>query len=253
MAPFSGFFRLGVNDIVWFQCEDVFNSEVQMVLSIDEIVSFYAAAKLPERLHPGIAPDMPSINKTHHNHVRIIGGYWRGRNLRFSSLLGLRPTPNRIRETLFNWLQPTLEGAHCLDLFAGSGALGFEAISRGAASAVLVERNPVAARQLCQLCGELCCDSIEVVNRPAQSWLNHGVGLFDLVFLDPPFASVQLQQIVEQLETLAVLQKDALIYLEQSARREPAQVPVNWDLFRQKQQGEVLFSLYRRGLPGCTE
>jgi len=224
-----------------------------MVLSVDEIPSFYAATKLPERLHPRIAPDMPSSNKTHHNHVRIIGGYWRGRNLRFSSQSGLRPTPNRIRETLFNWLQPTLEGAHCLDLFAGSGALGFEAISRGATSAVLVERNSVAARQLCQLCSELNCDRIEVVNRPAQTWLNRGTGLFDIVFLDPPFASVQLQQIVEQLETTAVLQKSALIYLEQSARTVPVQVPVNWNLFRQQQQGEVLFSLYRRGVPGCTE
>jgi len=213
------------------------------------MASFYAAMKLPERPVHRIDSIMPSTNKVHHNHVRIIGGCWRGRKLHFSSQHGLRPTPNRIRETLFNWLQPTLAGAHCLDLFAGSGALGFEAVSRGASSAVLVEKNPVTARLLQQFCRKLDCNRIEVVNRSAESWLGPRVGNFDIVFLDPPFATSQLQRTVAQLESSAVLQNGALVYIEQSAANKPTSVPINWELSRQQKQGEVLFSLYRRITP----
>ncbi|HED13514.1 MAG TPA: 16S rRNA (guanine(966)-N(2))-methyltransferase RsmD [Gammaproteobacteria bacterium] len=189
---------------------------------------------------------MSPAHNNHQNHIRIIAGRWRGRNLHFSSQPGLRPTPNRIRETLFNWLRPYLAEARCLDLFAGSGALGIEAISQGAASVVLVEKNPIAARHLQQICHKLDCNQLTVVNRPAQSWLYSCTDQFDGVFLDPPFTTAQLSTTVAKLESSTVLTKGAWIYIEQSVREKPVIIPVAWELLHQKSQGEVLFSLYKK-------
>ncbi len=192
---------------------------------------------------------MPPANNKHQNHVRIIAGCWRGRNIRFATQPGLRPTSNRIRETLFNWLQPCVEGVRCLDLFAGSGALGFEAVSRGASSAVMVEKNPPTARQLQQICQQLDCQRITIINCAALHWLEVCRDQFDVVFLDPPFASRQLAAIIIKLESSSVLADLAWIYIEQSSRDQPLVVPETWALRRQQLQGEVLFSLYQRSQP----
>jgi len=193
---------------------------------------------------------MSSAHNVQRNQVRIIAGRWRGRRLHFSAQQGLRPTPNRLRETLFNWLQPDLAGAHCLDLFAGSGALGFEAISRGADRAVLVDNNPRTAKWLQQCCRELNCEQITVVNQTAQAWLPSCKEQFDVIFLDPPFAARELVETTALLETCGVLRPEAWIYLEQSRRQSVDRVPENWWLQRQKIQGEILFSLYQRNATG---
>jgi 16S rRNA (guanine(966)-N(2))-methyltransferase RsmD len=124
------------------------------------------------------------------NSVRIIGGRWRGRLIRFSDGEGLRPTPDRVRETLFNWLGQRLDGLRCLDLFAGSGALGFEAVSRGAAEVVMVERDARAIANLrdqAQLLG--AGDALRIVQSDALAYLESSAGGFDVIFLDPPFSS----------------------------------------------------------------
>ncbi len=126
------------------------------------------------------------------NRVRIIGGRWRGRKLRFPDGDGLRPTGDRIRETLFNWLMPALPAARCLDLFAGSGALGFEALSRGAASCMLVERNPQAVKCLQDAKLLLEADTAAIIAADSAHWLSTATGVFDIVFIDPPFADASL-------------------------------------------------------------
>jgi 16S rRNA (guanine966-N2)-methyltransferase len=122
-----------------------------------------------------------------HNRVRIIGGQWRSRLLRFPDAPGLRPTPDRVRETVFNWLGQDLTGTNCLDLFAGSGALGFEAASRGASQVVLVERDRVAAQGLQANVATLKAASVEVIRADALEFLAHDRRCYDVVFLDPPY------------------------------------------------------------------
>ena len=147
--------------------------------------------------------------------VRIIGGSWRRRRIAIAKDSSLRPTPDRVRETLFNWLDPVLDGARCLDLFAGTGCLGFEALSRGAAKAVFVERDSGAARALEAARQELeadaeivCADAVAFLARP-------GVGPFDIVFVDPPYATA-VAPVLEAL--LAVLASGARVYLERARR-----------------------------------
>ncbi len=123
------------------------------------------------------------------NTLRIIGGDHRGRKLRFLDARGLRPTGDRIRETLFNWLQNDISGSHCLDMFAGSGALGFEAASRGAAQVHMIEYNPRVAAQLSDNCELLRIqDRVHVHKGSALSWVGKNADVFDIVFIDPPFA-----------------------------------------------------------------
>jgi 16S rRNA (guanine966-N2)-methyltransferase len=126
------------------------------------------------------------------NQVRIIGGQWRRRILHFPAVAGLRPTPDRVRETLFNWLGQRLDGLRCLDLFAGSGALGFEAASRGAREVVMVERDRRALAALRENRDLLGATQVEVVAADGLAWLAGAHGPFDLIFLDPPFDSAQL-------------------------------------------------------------
>lgn len=125
--------------------------------------------------------------KPRSNQVRIIGGQWRRRLLQFPDLAGLRPTPDRVRETLFNWLGQRLDGLRCLDLYAGSGALGFEAASRGAAEVVMVERDSQAFAALRRNRELLGAGQVELVNADGLAWLAGERGRFDVVFLDPPF------------------------------------------------------------------
>lgn len=177
--------------------------------------------------------------------LRIIAGRWRGRLLPFPSINGLRPTGNRVRETLFNWLMPTLPGSHCLDLFAGSGALGFEALSRGAAGCTMVELNAAASKQLRANSADLQCDSARVIECSALDYLQRfPAQAYDVVFIDPPFAQDLWPQVIHHLQEKGWLQENALIYLEMPNDKSLA-VPANWQLHRQKRAGKVCYCLYR--------
>ena len=193
----------------------------------------------------------PSHNNTGVNTgvVRIIAGRWRGRKLVFPAQPGLRPTGDRLRETLFNWLQPLLAGARCLDLFAGSGALGLEAASRDAALVSLIESNPVATRALRNNCARLEADRVEVVNADALAWLARPSppgGTYDIIFLDPPFASELLNRAIPALEASGVLATPAWIYLETARGQAIPELPPNWQLHREKCAGDVRCRLFRR-------
>jgi 16S rRNA (guanine966-N2)-methyltransferase len=182
--------------------------------------------------------------------LRIIGGQWRGRKLRFPALPGLRPSPDRVRETLFNWLAPVLPGAHCLDLFAGSGALGLEALSRGATSCWFIDNANAACRRIeAHLALLQAIDSGRVVGADSLQWLQQrpaGAPAFDVVFLDPPFRQGLLGECCALLERNGWLSADALIYLEAGTDETPPVLPPNWRLHRDKQAGQVSYRLWRR-------
>ena len=178
--------------------------------------------------------------------MRIIAGQWRGRKLSFPDARGLRPTPDRIRETLFNWLQPVLPGARCLDLFAGSGALGFEAASRGAAQVVMVESERDVVRALQESAKLLSASPVQICRQDAASYLAAGSGPFDVVFLDPPFSSpALLMQSIAGLSTPGWLAAGAWIYIETPSNIAEPALPENWTLEKQKKAGQVACRLYR--------
>ena len=186
------------------------------------------------------------------NQVRIIGGRHRGRRLHFSPGRGLRPTPDRVRETLFNWLQADIQGARCLDLFAGSGALGMEALSRGAAFLYAVEQNRTAAQRLRDnivLLHEesaakvVQVDALRLLKTPPET-------PFDIVFLDPPFADGLLPAVGRLLEDRDWLAPDSTIYIEQDAGRDWPDMPANWLLHRDGTAGQSAQRLLRRSIPG---
>lgn len=179
--------------------------------------------------------------------LRIIGGTWRGRRLRFPPSPEIRPTPDRVRETLFNWLAAHVPGARCLDLFAGSGALGLEALSRGAAHVTFVERDPVAAREIAARLEEWGAHSARVAQSDARHFLDATPAeAFDIVFLDPPFASALLPETVARLEQGDWLADDALVYVESPAASASPAVPQRWRPLKAKQAGEVGYHLYSR-------
>jgi len=175
--------------------------------------------------------------------VRIVGGRWRGRKVRFPDVPGLRPSPDRVRETLFNWLMPVMQGARVLDLFAGSGVLGFEALSRGAAEAVLVEHHRDAARQLRDSAAALGADQAQVVEADALAWLMAQRGPFDVVFLDPPFGTGLQHEALGRLDRPGVLSPGAFVYLERSAADGPPVLPPGWSLHRSGRAGDVGYYL----------
>ncbi|MBK1642571.1 16S rRNA (guanine(966)-N(2))-methyltransferase RsmD [Chromatium okenii] len=176
--------------------------------------------------------------------VRIIGGQWRGRRLPIVAQPGLRPTPDRVRETLFNWLAPTITGARCLDLFAGSGALGFEAASRGASEVVLIERAPLVARQLQRNAQLLNWNSgLEIVTADALTWLAGAGRPFEVIFLDPPYADAALAPTLARLVKHGWVATGARVYLETSAAQEFPPLPPGWELIRQKTAGLVRYGL----------
>ncbi len=150
------------------------------------------------------------------NTLRIIGGEWRGRKLHFIDAPNLRPTPDRVRETLFNWLQGQIHGARCLDLFAGSGALGLEALSRGASNVVFVEKTKPAAAQI-ESNLSLLKAKAAVINTDAISYLKNTDQRFDIIFLDPPFRHNLLPEILEMILKKKLLTEGGLIYLEHEA------------------------------------
>src|SRR5690606_6868273 len=163
----------------------------------------------------GSSPYMNARSRNAGNRVRIIGGDWRSRVLEFPELPDLRPTPDRVRETLFNWLQYQLPGARCLDLFAGSGVLGFEALSRGAASVVAFETQASAVRALRENAARLGAHGYDLEQGSVIDWLEHGTPqAFDIVFMDPPFAAQLHAKVCELLESRPWLGKAARIYIE---------------------------------------
>lgn len=188
---------------------------------------------------------MSKAIKSSPSSLRIIGGSWRGRKLSFPALDGLRPTGDRIRETLFNWLQGELPGAVCLDLFAGSGALGFEAVSRGAAFALLVERDASAVRQLQLNCEILQTRTVEVKQGDALGFLAGSSNRqFNVVFIDPPFASDLWAKACDALMQGQWLAPGAWMYVETPPETTWI-APTTWRLHRQKQAGQVIYRLYQ--------
>lgn len=181
------------------------------------------------------------------NRLRIIGGRWRGSRIVFPPLASIRPSPDRVRETLFNWLQQSIVGARCLDLFAGSGALGLEALSRGAAHVTFVDREPQVGRHLSQTLERLGSGDATVVVEDAQRFLSRPPQPCDIVFLDPPFDSAALAQVGSRLQ--AWLAPGAYIYVESPADRSLAMLPAHWGVHRTKRAGQVGYHLLRASDP----
>lgn len=177
------------------------------------------------------------------NQIRIIGGSWRGRRLIFPKLEGLRPTPDRVRETLFNWLSPSIQGSYCLDLFAGSGALGVEALSRGAAKVTFVEQHPIAIRQLRQNLIGLGVAPECAVQAEVLSWLKGQAKPFDVVFIDPPFGHNLLLPTCVGLEKECWLAPYASIYIEAEKDLNTLSLPKTWRIEREKIAGKVIYRL----------
>jgi len=188
------------------------------------------------------------------NRLRIIGGKWRGRKLEFPDVEGLRPTPDRVRETLFNWLQNDVQGARCLDLFAGSGALGLEALSRGAAYALLVDDNAKVVSQLRQHLETLQTvdgkihhgDALQILESPPND------NPFNIVFLDPPFGQGLIAACVKALESSGWLAENAKIYLETESGLQDLNLPDQWEILRLLKAGQVTCYLVAR-CPPATE
>lgn len=180
--------------------------------------------------------------------VRIVAGKWRARFLDVADVPGLRPTGERIRETLFNWLAPRLQGARCLDLFAGTGVLGLEALSRGAAEAVLVERSGRALAALEQSVGKLGAADARLRSGDAWQFLREETPRpFDIVFLDPPYADARLGELCRLLVDRPWLADHAAVYFEQAASREPPALPEGWEIRREKTAGAVRYFLADSG------
>ncbi|MBP2846142.1 MULTISPECIES: 16S rRNA (guanine(966)-N(2))-methyltransferase [Dickeya] len=186
--------------------------------------------------------------------IRIIGGQWRGRKLPVPDSPGLRPTTDRVRETLFNWLAPVIAHSRCLDCFAGSGALGLEALSRAAAHATLLEAERNVARQLTQNLALLRADNAEVVNTDTLQWLAKPSSAlpFDVVFLDPPFRRGLLDDTLRLLEAGHWLAEEAWIYIETEAENRMLAIPPTWSLHREKTAGQVSYRLYIRHASDAT-
>jgi 16S rRNA (guanine966-N2)-methyltransferase len=182
------------------------------------------------------------------NTVRIIGGEWRRRLIRFPDSANLRPTPDRVRETLFNWLGQDLDGQRCLDLFAGSGALGFEAASRGAAQVVMVEQAPKVLAALQDNARELHAENVQIVRADAIKFLSLAAAKvpapeqrFDVIFLDPPFRQGWLERLQPLLP--ALLNDDGALYIE---AEQPLSALGDWRTVREGKAGQVHYHLLRR-------
>jgi 16S rRNA (guanine966-N2)-methyltransferase len=178
------------------------------------------------------------------NQLRIIAGRWRGRKLSFAPVPGLRPTPDRVRETLFNWLDPFIQGARCLDLFAGSGALGIEAASRGAAGVIMVDHDPDVVRTLRGQLQQLEYSGAQVIQQDVESWLASASAPCDIVFLDPPYRENRLPACIHLLEANGWLAAGARVYIEAEKAYTP-ELPDTWDLYRSKCAGQVGYHLAR--------
>ncbi len=182
--------------------------------------------------------------------LRIIAGAWRGRRVNFPDLPGLRPTPDRVRETVFNWLQHEIQGTRCLDLFAGSGALGLEALSRGARETVFVEQAQAAARSVVDALGRLGgAARARVVEMGASRFLKSGGESFgkpfDIAFMDPPFGQNMLTEYVPLLDVGGWVKAGGMVYLENEKSAGVPPLPARWELLKSKSAGEVGYHLAR--------
>ncbi len=186
-----------------------------------------------------MSSEKPKRLRAHHE-LRIVGGVWRSRRLRIASSPDLRPTPDRVRETLFNWLGQTLAGESCLDLYAGSGALGFEAASRGAGRVVMVESDPAAVEMLERAKAELRAEQVEIHRANAMDFLAREHARFDIVFVDPPFGRKLWESTLESLPGRLV--NGALVYLESPRALEPSP---GWSELRRKRAGQVSYQLWQ--------
>ena len=195
----------------------------------------------------------PSRNRPGQSFVlRIIGGEWRGRKIHFPPLQAIRPTPDRVRETVFNWLQGVTPGSRCLDLYAGSGALGLEALSRGAREVVFVDVEPAAVRHLGDILREFGCDRGRPVRADALGFLARPGTPFDVIFLDPPFADPVLPDLCRRIEAGGWLKSGGLAYLEAPAAAGEPELPPGWTLLKSKRAGEVGYHLARRDVADRT-
>ena len=178
--------------------------------------------------------------------IRIIGGKWKGRKINFPEQLDVRPTGNKIRETLFNWLHGELSNAKCLDLFSGSGALGLEALSRGAKDVKFIEKNKKTALYIEKslFAFEKEVTGNEVVCADAIEWIQKNNEVFDIVFIDPPFNGDQIYEICQKVEATAMAKK--LIYLEWHSDIDSSLLPEKWNLLKHKKSGSVFFALCSR-------
>ena len=193
----------------------------------------------------GIVQEITMNKRAKSNSIRIIAGQWRARRLPVLEHDGLRPSTDRVRETLFNWLMHDVSGARCLDLFAGSGALGLECLSRGAESVLFVESDRRVAAQLQQNLQALSAlESGEVLNQNALNVVRHqALKPFDLVFLDPPFDSDLLSQVMPLLHGNGWLAEGALIYVEQPSKQDPYPTP-DWQIYKEGKAGYSRYTLY---------
>lgn len=193
---------------------------------------------------------MSARNTSQLHQIRIIGGRWRGRRITVSAGAGLRPTPDRVRETLFNWLAPHIRGARCLDLFAGTGALGIEALSRGAAEVCLVDVAHAATAHLQRTLATLDARA-QVVNGDALALLSGGAlgGNWDIVFVDPPYKLDCQLGVLEHLTALGVIAAGARVYVESASALDADAVAPAWELLRAKSAGQVRYHLLARKPP----
>ena len=180
------------------------------------------------------------------NKLKIIGGDWRSRSIHFDDAPGLRPTPARVRETLFNWLRNDILSSRCLDLYAGSGALSFEAASRGAMNVVQVENNPLACRVLKENAVSLNAKQIKIVQSEVFRYLAGDAELFAVVFIDPSFQQSLAVQTCQWLEDKGWLSPHAKIYVEVESTLKLEGMPENWSQLKSKVAGEVGYHLFER-------
>ncbi len=188
----------------------------------------------------------PSQKRAPSGQVRIISGLWRGRKLPVHDAEGLRPTTDRVKETLFNWLAQDIPHARCLDLFAGSGGLGFESASRQADKVTMLEMNPQAFAQLKTNIAALKASNIEAVNTDTLAYLKQPGQAYDVVFIDPPFRQGLLQETVQLLEQNGWLAANAMIYIESEKELPLLELPQSWQLYREKLAGQVCYRLFER-------
>ncbi|MGR5120628.1 16S rRNA (guanine(966)-N(2))-methyltransferase RsmD [Vibrio astriarenae] len=178
--------------------------------------------------------------------IRIISGLWRGRKLPVHDAEGLRPTTDRVKETVFNWLAQDVPKSRCLDVFAGSGGLGFEAASRQAEQVTMLELNNKAFQQLKSNVATLKASNIDAVQTDALAYLKQPGSAYDVVFIDPPFHQGLVDECIQLLEQNGWLSDNAMIYLETEKELDVSSVPTTWSLHREKQAGQVAFRLYER-------
>lgn len=176
--------------------------------------------------------------------IRIIGGLYRGKKIHFPEVEGLRPTPDRVRETLFNWLMNDILDARCLDAFAGSGALGLEAFSRGASKVVFIEQAPEAHANLKKIITQFQSPKLNLIKADARVFLHNGQEQFDLIFLDPPFAQNYIPECLQEIVKNNILVQGGLVYIESATEIEVSDQA--WKQIKLKKAGQVVYGLFEK-------